>query len=128
MSLLIESLYARGEAIGKSGAKKLLHSEIDPAEGRFLHKIISEDTSISNTLEIGCAFGMSSLHICDALRPRSNPRRTIIDPFEFLHWDGVGIKNLEESGIDFFQLIEEGSETPYPNCCLRTKESSTSFS
>jgi predicted O-methyltransferase YrrM len=106
----IESIYTSRQVTGKSGAKHALHSAIDRDEGAFIHRIISDDPAISKTLEIGCAYGLSSLHICDAIRSRPGARHTIIDPFQNEQWDGVGIRNLKESGVDFFDLIEERSE------------------
>ena len=57
---------------------------------------------------------MSSLYICDALASRPNPQHTIIDPFQYSQWDGVGIRNLEDAGIRFFNLIEKRSEFALP--------------
>ena len=114
MNEYIESIYRSRKVIGQGGAEHPLHSEIDREEGRFLHQVIAGDPSVTNTLEVGCAFGLSSLHICDALRSRPNPRHTIIDPFQYTDWDGVGIRNLQESGIQFFDLIQKRSEFALP--------------
>jgi len=114
MNSYIESIYATRQVAGKSGTLHALHSEIDPQEGAFLHRIISEDPSITKTLEVGCAYGLSSLHICDALRLRPEARHTIIDPAQYSYWDGAGIKNLEDPGINFFDLILQGSEFALP--------------
>jgi predicted O-methyltransferase YrrM len=114
MNAQINSIYKSRKVIGRSGVDIPLHSEIDPAEGAFLHQIVSQDSNISKTLEVGCAYGLSSLHVCDALSSRSNPQHIIIDPFQYSHWDGVGIRNLEEAGIRFFKLIEKRSEFALP--------------
>ena len=66
------------------------------------------------TLEVGCAYGLSSLHICLATRNRDLASHTIIDPNQNTSWDGVGIRNLEKAGISFFSLIEERSEFALP--------------
>ncbi len=110
----IDSIYASRKVTGRSGRQFDLTSEIDPDEGRFLHRIIAGDPDISKTLEVGCAYGVSSLHICAALRSRANPQHTLIDPFQNSQWDGVGVKNLEDSGIGFFNLIEKRSEFALP--------------
>jgi predicted O-methyltransferase YrrM len=114
MNPQIKSIYATRKVIGKNGAEITLHSEIDPAEGEFIHQIISQDTNVSKTLEVGCAYGLSSLHICDALKSRPNPQHTIVDPFQYSDWGGVGISNLEKAGVTFFRLIEEQSEFALP--------------
>ena len=114
MNDYIESIYKSGKVTGQGGKEHSLHSEIDPAEGKFLSDVIAGDPTVTNTLEIGCAYGISSLHICHTLKSRTNPRHTIIDPFQFTQWDGVGIRNLEKSGIGFFNLIQKKSEFAMP--------------
>jgi len=114
MNTHIQSIYKSRMVTGISGAAIPLHSEIDPAEGEFIHQIIAEDTNISKTLEVGCAFGLSSLHICDALKSRASAQHTIVDPFQYSQWDGVGIMGLKQAGIDFFTLIEKKSEFALP--------------
>ncbi len=116
MNSQIQSIYKTRKVTGKSGVEITLHSEIDPDEGAFIHRIISQDANISKTLEVGCAYGLSSLHICDALSSRSNPQHIIVDPFQYSKWDGVGIRNLEEAGIDFFRLIEKNQSLLCPSC------------
>jgi len=114
MNPLIRSIYESRKVVGRSGKEIALHSEIDSAEGAFIHKVISDDPSVNRTLEIGCAYGLSSLHICDALSSRPEAHHTILDPFQMTNWDGVGVGNLEKAGVRFFQLIEQRSEFAMP--------------
>jgi predicted O-methyltransferase YrrM len=114
MNSYIRSIYESKRVVGKSGLEIALHSEIDPSEGAFIHRVITEDTGITKTLEVGCAYGLSSLHICDALGSRPGARHFIIDPFQASQWDGVGVRNLEKAGISFFTLIENKSEIALP--------------
>lgn len=126
MNEYIQNIYETMSVIGRNGQIHKLHSHIDRKEGEFLFSIISEDSSIRNTLEVGCAYGLSSLHICSALQDRSGVSHTIIDPFQNTQWDGVGIRNLETAGIDFFTLIETKSELALPRL-LETKEGQFDF-
>jgi predicted O-methyltransferase YrrM len=114
MNTLIQKIYETRSVVGRSGNVHPLHSEIDHEEGKFLFELIEDDPSIVKTLEVGCAYGLSSLHICQALQDRSGASHTIIDPFQNTSWDGVGIKNLEEAGVSFFELIEMKSEFALP--------------
>lgn len=100
-----------------------LRGNIDLAEGNFLQSLIKDDPTIQKTLEIGCAFGISSLFICDALQQKSEPSHTIIDPFQNENYDGIGILNLQRAGIDFVTFIEELSELALPSL-LKEKEGS----
>ena len=114
MDETINKIFDTGRVRGQSGKIHELHSAIDREEGEFLYSLIISDASIVQTLEIGCAFGLSSLFICSALQGRHGASHTIIDPFQNTQWDGTGIRNLAEAGYDFFTLIENKSEIALP--------------
>ncbi|OAI42549.1 hypothetical protein AYO41_04030 [Verrucomicrobia bacterium SCGC AG-212-E04] len=114
MEPVISKIYESGTVVGRSGKIHPLQSSVDCDEGEFLFRIIQEDAGIVRTLEVGCAHGLSSLYICSALRNRTGASHTIIDPFQNCYWDGAGVKALEEAGIDFFTLLESGSEFALP--------------
>lgn len=110
---LIHRIYETRSVVGRSGEAHYLHSEVDHEEGALLFNTIRDDLSIVETLEVGCGYGLSSLHICKALQSRTRASHTIIDPFQ-TDWDSVGVKNLEEAGIRFFNLVEVKSEFALP--------------
>jgi predicted O-methyltransferase YrrM len=110
----IEKIYEAGFVTGRSGKTHKLHSAIDREEAEVLHALVRDDPTIVKTLEIGCAYGLSSLCICSAMRERTGASHTIIDPFQNTDWDGAGIMNLEAEGLRFFDLIEARSEFALP--------------
>jgi predicted O-methyltransferase YrrM len=112
---LIEEIYETGMVRDTSGKEYALSSTIDPAEGEFLFQLIRSDGSIAKTLEVGCAFGLSSLYICEALRDRPEAFHIVIDPKQMDVWHGVGIANLERAGIEYFRVIHEPSELALPD-------------
>jgi predicted O-methyltransferase YrrM len=126
MMQIIENIYKTGTVMGLTGRIHKLHSAIDSKEGEFLINIIRNDPKIISTLEIGCAYGLSSLHICLVIKERDGASHTIIDPFQKSQWDGVGIRNLKEAGIEFFHLIEVKSEFALPRL-LEEKEGQLDF-
>ncbi len=85
------------------------HSHIPRQEGEFLQSII-DDVKPRVSLEIGLAYGVSSLFICEALARIPGARHIIIDPlqFESEYWKGAGLHNLKEAGygdlIEFYNL------------------------
>jgi predicted O-methyltransferase YrrM len=88
---------------------------IDRAEGALLQRVIA-DVQPRTSLEIGCAYGVSTLFICEALASLAHPSRHIVlDPFQSTQWRGIGIKNAHAAGygplIDF---REEYSELALP--------------
>ena len=121
VSSIIEQIYRSKVVHDQYGNQYDLSSEVDSVEGDYLYRLITSDESIRRTLEIGCAYGLSSLHICEALRNRRSASHMIIDPKQMSVWHGVGISYLEQAGIDFFRLIQEPSELALPDL-LRTQE------
>jgi predicted O-methyltransferase YrrM len=99
--------------IYETADRNLRASAITPAEGELIHRAISEN-QIERTIEVGCAYGLSSLFICSALMNRPNPHHVIIDPFQTSAYNGQGISNLRRAGISFFELIEQPSELALP--------------
>jgi predicted O-methyltransferase YrrM len=121
VSPIIDEIYHSKIVRDQYGNQYDLSSEVDSVEGNYLYQLITSDKSITRTLEIGCAYGLSSLHICEALRGRRNASHIIIDPKQISVWHGVGVSYLEQAGIDFFRLIQEPSELALPDL-LRTQE------
>lgn len=114
MNQIIQKIFETNSVVGRSGKVHSLHSAIDSEKGECLARTIRDDFNIVNTLEVGCAYGLSSLFICSALEGRDRVSHIIIDPLQNTRFDGSGIRNLEEAGYNFFKLIELKSEFTLP--------------
>ncbi len=103
-----------------------VHSQIPSQDGEFLQQLIlRQKPQIS--LEVGLAYGISALYICDALTQCAAKRHIVIDPVQHgqrpeqnLHfdpaqweklgwsprtgWRGIGLQNLQRAG--YGELIE----------------------
>jgi len=104
---------------------------VDPEEGALLQRIVDDIRPI-RSLEIGCAYGVSSLYICEALsrlpasakaspsatasaRQAGAPRHIVVDPFQSTQWRGIGIKNIRDAGFaPLVDFREERSEVALP--------------
>jgi predicted O-methyltransferase YrrM len=93
----------RGESIA-------LHSNVSRKEGEFLQSVIRELKPVV-TLEVGFAYGISALFICDALEVGPDTRHIVIDPNQFISadgqqdaWGGVGMYNVQRAG--FGDIVE----------------------
>jgi predicted O-methyltransferase YrrM len=86
-----------------------LNSSIPTSEGELLQKLIREiDPTI--TLEVGLAYGISALFICDALYLRNGTQHIVIDPHQRTSWEGIGIANLHRAGYgDIVRFFEAPS-------------------
>jgi predicted O-methyltransferase YrrM len=94
------------------GNEYSLDSNIDKSEGLFLQKIILEN-EFKSSIEIGCAYGISSLFICGALIAKES-RHTIVDPYQSTDWKNIGVENLKRAGVKNFELKENKSELVLP--------------
>lgn len=111
---LLRKVRDEGRVYDRAGDGHDFHSAIDEGEGRFLSGLV-ERFEIEQSIEVGCAFGVSSLHICNTLsRSSKSPKHTIIDPFQNTQWKGVGLYHLEQCGFDFVNHVEEVSELALP--------------
>ena len=102
-----------------------LHSGVSEKEGDFLQKIIVEH-KFKNSIEIGCAYGVSSLYICAATSLNKSYSHTIIDAFQ-AGWKNIGILNLKRAGFNSFELIENLSEITLPKLLEQNKKYDFAF-
>lgn len=90
-------------------------TSISEGEGRALYNIIRR-TGAQKTLEIGLAYAISSLFICQAhVDNRGSGSaadaaqcHTALDPYQTIYWKSVGLLNLERAGFEpmvrFYEL------------------------
>jgi predicted O-methyltransferase YrrM len=91
-----------------------LHSNISVEQGEFLQKIIFE-LQPKVSLEIGLAYGISALFICEALNQTSGTRHIIIDPYQSNYWQGIGMHNLKKAGYEeIIELYQQPSHLVLP--------------
>jgi len=103
-----------------------LNSNIDSDEGEFLFSMIKKN-NYHKTIEIGCAYGLSSLFICDALSNSKSPSHYIVDPFQNTDWKGIGIENPNKCGVNFYTLIEKPSEIALPDLLAQNEKFDFAF-
>jgi len=102
-ALTLESLIARGEVTDSEGQSLPLHSNTSLAQCRFLQGLVRQ-VDATTCLEIGLAYGVSSLAICEVISGKDGARLISIDPLQQPAWHGVGLLNLDRAG--FGNLVE----------------------
>jgi predicted O-methyltransferase YrrM len=92
-----------------------LHSAVVPGEGPLLQQIVSE-LQPKVSVEVGMAYGVSTLYICEALCQLPHKATHIVmDPAQKSHWEGIGLRHVREAGFeDLVRFFEEGSELVLP--------------
>jgi predicted O-methyltransferase YrrM len=111
MQEVLRQILATRSVATASGIERQLHSNVSESEGNFLQELIREHRP-QVTLEVGCAYGISSLFICEALREVGGRRHIIVDPFQHSRsgWEGIGLENLRRAGYaDFIEFHEAPS-------------------
>src|SRR5262249_41701133 len=63
-------------------------------EGAVLHKLMRAN-SVKRSLEVGFAFGFSTIWMLDALRSRSDSQHIAVDLREKTLWHGIGLTQVE---------------------------------
>lgn len=109
---LINKIFATKEVVDSFGNSHKLNSNVDLAEGDFLQKLITSN-NFSRSIEIGCAYGISSLFISDVIN-KNKGTHLIVDPNQSTDWKGIGFQNLKKSGLTNFRIIEKPSEVALP--------------
>jgi predicted O-methyltransferase YrrM len=96
-------------------------SHLREDEGALLQGII-DDIKPSTTLEVGMAYAVSTLFICEALERsgRQPVRHYALDPFQSTLWRDIGRRHLVEAGYDsMVRVVEDRSEFALPELLRR---------
>jgi predicted O-methyltransferase YrrM len=97
---LLEEILHSGHVQTDDGQTMEVHSQFAHDAGRMLQQIIRE-IGARHTLEIGMAFGVSALFICEAIAEKPGARHIAIDPEQRgRRWRGIGLRHLRQTGLD----------------------------
>ena len=107
MNPILQEILNTGCVSSPDGSIIKVHSAVSCEDGKFLQELIFE-LKPTVTLEIGLAFGVSALFICDALEKTSGTKHIIIDPDQIEKFEGIGLRNLKAAGysdmVEFYNL------------------------
>ena len=99
MHPVLERLYREREVVHRDGTRKpLFPTGLTMARGEYLFDLLRKRRP-AFTLEIGCAYGISTLFIAEALRQNGHGHHLVIDPLERSRFDGLGLAHVEEAGL-----------------------------
>lgn len=117
----LEQVYRNGYIVAPDGTPRPIDSHVSIDDGLFLQSVI-RDIKPATSLEIGLAFCISTMFICEALREVGTARHIAIDPGPQFHEGtqvldrcGLGLLNLERCGYrDLVEFHEGPSELVLP--------------
>ncbi len=109
MNSLIETIYRTGYTEDEHGQPiYLFPTSIPYEEGVALYQLIRR-VKPARTIEIGMAYGLSSLFICQALEDNGNGSHLAIDPYERTRWKSIGLLNLQRAGLAARSQLREAT-------------------
>jgi len=80
------------------------------------------------TLEIGMAYGMSTLFICQAHRDNGLGHHTAIDPFQEKTFKSIGLLNVERANLkDILRFYHAPSDEVLPQLCANNEHFDFAF-
>ena len=108
------SMY-RGES--QLGADGQMHpidqtTKICPSQGMWIYDLCLS-VKPKSTLEIGMAYGYSTLYFLAAITRNQAGHHTAIDPFQLSFWHGIGLAHADAAGANLdsgFRFIEDRSD------------------
>ncbi len=90
---VLADMYGACELYGTESDEPIsigLNTRIGIGQGATINRLM-RDHSVERSLEIGFAYGFSTVWMLDALMTQTNTRHVAIDPFEKSSWKGIGI-------------------------------------
>ena len=106
---LLETMYDGSPQVGSDGALHPMDgvTQISRYEGMLLYHLCLERKP-KVVLEVGLAYGFSTVYLLAALREAGRGRHIAIDPLESRLWHGVGAQRGVQLGMqDRFKVIEK---------------------
>jgi len=119
MNALLEHIYRTGYVEDAEG------NLVDPSlasvsyeRGMLLCELVQRE-KFENTLEIGMAYGLSTLFICQAHHDKGTGRHTAIDPNQDTVFRSVGLLNIKRAGLDnILRFFQAPSYEVLPQLCI----------
>lgn len=107
MNPVIERIYQTGRI------EDPIQGSVDPFPvsipfdtGALLYDLVLKE-QLGRTLEVGMAYGLSTLFICQAHRDRGSGAHTAIDPYQTSRYHALGLANIRRAGLEGFLTLHE---------------------
>jgi predicted O-methyltransferase YrrM len=122
MHQILSDIFETKQVQDKEGNFLPLHSNTTREQCEFLQDIIRE-ISPDSSVEVGLAYGISTVAILDALQALGKPfHHIVIDPFQ-QDWKNIGLFNIERAGFaDKVTFYRKFSDQVLPELYLQEKK------
>ncbi len=118
MNLLLKSIYKVGYVEDSEGNSINPFPTSIPFEtGALLYDLVRTE-GLKKTLEVGMAYGLSTLFICQAHRDNGIGSHTAIDPNQDTVYKSVGLLNVKKSNLgNLLRFFQAPSSEVLPRLC-----------
>jgi predicted O-methyltransferase YrrM len=114
MNAVLAEILTTSKVKAPDGSTVTVDHHIHADEGEALQALIRA-TRPRVTLEIGFAYGISTLYICEALDEVGGSRHIVIDPKQSDVWRNIGLFTVKRSGYGrLIELHQESSHRTLP--------------
>jgi predicted O-methyltransferase YrrM len=115
MNPVIDEIESCGLTSLPDGSRVPIHGNVGPESGKVIQRAIKA-TSPRLGIEVGLAFGMSTLYILDAMQLRGEGQLIGMDPAQHdATWRGGGLYNVQRAGFGHqYVFHEEPSQVVLP--------------
>ncbi len=96
MNELLEQIFKSRQVLDAEGKPRELHAETQREQCLLLQRIVGEVKPM-RSLEVGLAYGVSTLAICEKLPVGA--RHIVCDPYQS-DWNDVGLLNVKRGGFE----------------------------
>lgn len=128
MNSLIEQIYRTEKVEDATGQLIPCFPMAIPYEtGISLYDMVRE-YHLCRTIELGMAYGLSTLFIRQAQAECSQRIHVAIDPYQSSMWQGIGLLNIKRAGLDDnLQFYESPSDEVLPRLCAEGEKFDMAF-
>ena len=115
MNQLLDTIYSSGKVEDADGQPvACFPTSVSYESGMVLYDLI-RSRALQKTLEVGMAYGLSTLFICQALKDGSAGLHTALDPAQSSSWGSIGLLNVERAGLGhLLRFLEATSDAALP--------------
>jgi len=113
----LKSMYDWKPQMGTDGVMHKLDgvTKIDMNEGLWLYELCIK-TKPKRTMEIGVAYGFSTIFFLAALKANGTGMHVAMDPFQQTEYHGIGLQKVRDLGMEgSFRFMEELDVTGIPS-------------
>src|SRR5262245_48985641 len=131
---LVEEILRTGKVKTRDGRLEDAHSHIPRDECEMLYRQVAA-TSATEAIEVGMAFGISTLCLCDALcrnatseTDKKRPHLVVMDPAQHDGWQGLGLQQVASVGFgDMVEFHERPSQAVLPELAAQGRRVQFAF-